>query len=394
MVAFQDLVDINQEAARAAASKLKSDVEKQDFHPLEAFGFFRRWEQSFIRDVIYTLIFNLMFAVFFTVMGLMSIRVNSVAQVLSIFGNNLIISNVIGFSFWAVLAGIGPLLTRVNKLGFFGIAFFYAVLGTLIVTASFFMLSQFPGYEGFSRWVFTTQQLISSFAISFVVSLVLASAWQRRVNELNAQITIADERARTNHAERAATQANLRALQAQIEPHFLFNTLANVTSLIHTRPDDAKFMLEEFIAYLRASLATTREQETTLGQEFVLMQRFLAVLKVRMGNRLQVRIDLPDELKSCVLPPMLIQPLIENAIKHGVEPKVEGGEILLAAKKQERMIVIEVTDTGMGFESSTSDGVGLQNVRERLEKLYDGKAMLSIEDNLPCGTKVIIRIPR
>jgi sensor histidine kinase YesM len=223
--------------------------------------------------------------------------------------------------------------------------------------------------------------------------LVLASAWRNRVNELTIQIAIADERARVTAAERATTQANLRALQAQIEPHFLFNTLANVTSLIHTRPDDAKHMLEEFIAYLRASLATTRENETTLAKEFVLMQSFLAVLQVRMGNRLVVRVELPDDLQQFVLPPMLIQPLVENAIKHGVEPKIEGGEILLKATRIGDVVAIEVTDTGMGFQNSTANGIGLQNVRERLDKLYDGKATLTIEDNLPSGTKITIRMP-
>ncbi|MCA3034927.1 MAG: sensor histidine kinase [Rhodocyclaceae bacterium] len=384
---------ISPEAARAAVAKLKFDIEGQNFHPLEVFPLFRRWPRSFVRNLVYTLVFNAMFAVFFTTMELISVRVKSVDQVLSIFGNNLVISNVIGFAFWGVMHGMGPLLRKVNASSFLAVALFYAVLGTFIVTGSFFLLSQFPGYEGISRWLFTTQQFISSFAISFVVSLVLASAWQNRVNELTIQIAIADERARVTAAERATTQANLRALQAQIEPHFLFNTLANVTSLIHTRPDDAKHMLEEFIAYLRASLATTRENETTLAKEFVLMQSFLAVLKVRMRNRLQVRVQLPDELQSFALPPMLIQPLVENAIKHGVEPKIEGGEILLKAIKVGDVVAIEVTDTGMGFQNSTSNGIGLKNVRERLDKLYDGKATLTIEDNVPSGTKITIRIP-
>jgi sensor histidine kinase YesM len=384
---------ISPEAARAAVAKLKFDIEGQNFHPLEVFPLFRRWPRSFVRNLVYTLIFNAMFGVFFTGMELISMRVKSVDQVLSIFGNNLVISNVIGFAFWGVMHGMGPLLRKVNASSFLAVALFYAVLGTFIVTGSFFLLSQFPGYEGISRWLFTTQQFISNFAISFVVSLVLASAWRNRVNELTIQIAIADERARVTAAERATTQANLRALQAQIEPHFLFNTLANVTSLIHTRPDDAKHMLEEFIAYLRASLATTRENETTLAKEFVLMQSFLAVLKVRMRNRLQVRVQLPDELQSFALPPMLIQPLVENAIKHGVEPKIEGGEILLKAIKVGDVVAIEVTDTGMGFQNSTSNGIGLKNVRERLDKLYDGKATLTIEDNVPSGTKITIRIP-
>ena len=230
-------------------------------------------------------------------------------------------------------------------------------------------------------------------AVSFIFALALAATQVSVGLVLQRQRRQAETRERALQLERELLASRLAVLQAQIEPHFLFNTLANVTSLIHTRPDDAKHMLEEFIGYLRASLATTRENETTLAKEFVLMQSFLSVLKVRMGNRLAVRVELPDDLQQFVLPPMLIQPLVENAIKHGVEPKIEGGEILLKAAKVGDAVAIEVTDTGLGFQNSTSNGIGLKNVRERLDKLYEGRATLTIEDNTPSGTKITIRIP-
>ena len=385
---------ISPAAARAAMAKIKHDVEGQHFHPLETISFFRRWPRSFVRNFVYTLIFNALFAIFFTMVGLFSVKVKSFGHLLDIFSNNLVISNVIGFAFWAVMHWMGPILRKVNASSFFTVALFYAILGMFVVTGSFFLLAQFPGYEGVKRWLFSTQQFFTSFFVSLVVSLVIAAIWRNRVDELGAQIAIAEERERTAAAERATTQANLRALQAQIEPHFLFNTLANVTSLIHTRPDDAKHMLEEFIGYLRASLATTRENETTLAKEFVLMQSFLAILKVRMGQRLSINVDLPDTLQDFAIPPMLIQPLIENAIKHGLEPKIEGGLIALSAMQQDGFVNIVVADTGLGFKNSTSDGIGLKNVRERLDKLFDGKASLSIEDNAPCGTKMTISIPQ
>jgi sensor histidine kinase YesM len=392
----QEFQPISPEAARAAVAKLKFDIEGQNFHPLEVFPLFRRWPRSFVRNLVYTLVFNAMFAVLFTVMALISMRVKSVDQVLAIFGNNLVISNIIGFAFWGVIGAIEriePFMRWVTQRGLFMTVLFYAFMGTFIVTGSFVVVSLIPGYSGIGKWLFTIPQLVSSFIISLIVSTVLGLLWQRRVNELAAQLILLAERERAESAQRAAVQANLRALQAQIEPHFLFNTLANVTSLIHTRPDAAKHMLEEFIAYLRVSLATTRENETTLAQEFVLMQRFLSVLKVRMGSRLQVRVELPVDLQSFVLPPMLIQPLVENAIKHGVEPKIDGGEIRLKAAKVGDAVAIEVADTGMGFQHSTSNGIGLKNVRERLDKLYEGKATLAIEDNVPSGTKITIRIP-
>jgi sensor histidine kinase YesM len=385
------------DALRRAEKRLQIESAQAHFHPLETIAFFRKWPRSFLRNLIYTLLFNAVFAAGFTLIGILGFLTSGrqvlLSDVPSAFANNLLISNVIGFSFWGVMELIGPVMRWVTARGLFAPVIFYTLLGTLIVTGSFYLVSFIPGYGGIGRWLFTVPQFVSSFIISLMISTVIGLIWQRRANELAAQITLAEERERTESAQRATVQANLRALQAQIEPHFLFNTLANVTSLIHTRPDDAKHMLEEFIAYLRASLATTRENETTLAKEFVLMQSFLAVLQVRMGNRLVVRVELPDDLQQFVLPPMLIQPLVENAIKHGVEPKIEGGEILLKATRIGDVVAIEVTDTGMGFQNSTANGIGLQNVRERLDKLYDGKATLTIEDNLPSGTKITIRMP-
>jgi LytS/YehU family sensor histidine kinase len=152
-------------------------------------------------------------------------------------------------------------------------------------------------------------------------------------------------------------------------------------------------MLEEFIAYLRSSLATTRESLTSISQEFSQMKNFLAILQVRMGTRLQTRFSLDDSVSGFKLPPMLIQPLVENAIKHGLEPKIDGGEIALSARQVGDVVEIEIADTGLGFQNATSSGIGLKNVRERLEKLYDGKARLDIQDNLPSGTKIIITLP-
>jgi hypothetical protein len=185
----------------------------------------------------------------------------------------------------------------------------------------------------------------------------------------------------------------LRALQSQIEPHFLFNTLANVVGLIHPAPDTAKLMLEKFIAYLRATLAVSRESSTTLGAEFALLKDYLAILQIRMGERLKVDAELPDALAALPLPPMLLQPLVENAIEHGLEPKVEGGTIRLAAQADGVRLVLEVRDDGTGFKGGNSDGIGLRNVRERLDKLYAGQATLAIEEPAAGGTRVVLTLP-
>ena len=185
----------------------------------------------------------------------------------------------------------------------------------------------------------------------------------------------------------------MRALQAQIEPHFLFNTLANVTSLIEPDPARAKHMLETFIRFLRASLAATRRSSTTLADEFALIGDFLEVLEVRMGERLQVAIDLPADLGAIEIPAMLLQPVVENAIRHGLEPKVEGGRIELRARREGGTLVLEVADTGVGFGEATAGGVGLANIRERLRLAHGDAARLSIRANAPQGTIVAIELP-
>jgi LytS/YehU family sensor histidine kinase len=281
-------------------------------------------------------------------------------------------------------------MRKINRQPFFVVALFYTVLGTLITTAAFIGLSHVPGYTAMQAWVATPRQLITSFILSLCISAVLTTIWQRRVGELQAQIELAEERERTESAQRAATEASLRALQAQIEPHFLFNTLANVTGLIHTQPDKAKLMLETFIAYLRATLATTRDQTTTLGAEFDMMKTFLIILQIRMGDRLKVRFDLPDDMRDVMVPPMLLQPLVENAIKHGLEPKIEGGEVSLAARRDGTRVAITVADTGLGFQNTMSNGIGLKNVRERVRQIYGDDGSVSIEENRPSGTRITI----
>ena len=384
---------MSQSAREKAEQQLKQLTESDHFHPLEAIDFFRRWPRSYLRNLIYTLIFNLLFAIGFTLLAYVFVRNIGIAEFPKIFGEYLVISNVIGFSFWIVFATLGPLMRLVNRQSFWVVTLFYTVLGTAIVTGSMWGFAFLTGRNGMLTWIGTREQLFTSFVISLVVSLILSLVWKRRAEELTAQIAFAEERERAEAAERTAAEAILRALQAQIEPHFLFNTLANVTSLIHAEPDKAKCMLEDFIAYLRATLASTREERTTLGSEFEMMRKFLSILQIRMGDRLRVRLNLPHELANATMPPMLLQPLIENAIRHGLEPKLEGGSIDLTAERQDDSLRISVLDTGLGFSNSLSNGIGLKNVRERIEKLFGSKGGVSIEENQPSGTRVVVTIP-
>ena len=193
--------------------------------------------------------------------------------------------------------------------------------------------------------------------------------------------------------EKNMLQARLQLMQAQVEPHFLFNTLANVVSLVDSDPAAAKRMLESFNRFLRASLAATRTESTTLGADAELIAAYLEVLQVRMGKRLAYRIEVPPELAGFALPPMLLQPVVENAIRHGLEPKIEGGEVALRAIGEPGRVRIEVADTGMGFAPTTRGGLGLANLRDRLRLLYGDRAELTIGENRPAGTVVTIALP-
>ena len=204
---------------------------------------------------------------------------------------------------------------------------------------------------------------------------------------------IKEEKTRSTDMEKENLSANLKVLQAQIEPHFLFNTLSNILSLIDTRPETGKSMLLDLTKYLRTSLSRTLPEKTTLSQEISMIKAYLDIHKIRMDERLNYKIDVPDNLWQHSFPPMLLQPLVENAIKHGLEPKVEGGEIVIRAIEENNFLKIEVADTGLGFSDLDQPGLGITNVRERLSLLFGEKGRLIIEENKPHGVRATIEVP-
>ena len=196
-------------------------------------------------------------------------------------------------------------------------------------------------------------------------------------------------------SERSVAEARLKLLQAQIEPHFLFNTLANLQALIGVDPKRAQDMLRHLDGYLRATLATTRKERDTLGEEFALLGSYLEILAIRMGPRLTYELELPQALAGVHLPPMLLQPLVENAIRHGLEPKVEGGKVRVAAREERGDLVLDIEDTGEGFGRGTAGGtgVGLAHVKERLAAVYGGSASMQSGDNPAGGVRITLRLP-
>ncbi|MCE4539366.1 histidine kinase [Pelomonas sp. P7] len=192
------------------------------------------------------------------------------------------------------------------------------------------------------------------------------------------------------------TEAQLKLLQGQIEPHFLFNTLANVQSLIDFDPERAKQMLERFTDYLRASLGQLRGDSTTLAQEFAMLEAYLALMQLRMGERLRVALSLPAELASVALPPLLAQPLVENAIHHGLEPQIAGGTVSVSARRVDGRLWIEVTDDGQGLDGPkrrSGNGVALDNIRARLTARFGPGALLELLPRDGGGTLARIQIP-
>ena len=194
--------------------------------------------------------------------------------------------------------------------------------------------------------------------------------------------------------EKELSEARLHLLHAQVEPHFLYNTLANAQLLTRSDPLRAEAMLGHLIQYLRRSLPNAEDEMSTLGTELERALAYLEILKIRMGERLNVQTDIPDELRATPLPAMMLQTLVENAIKHGLEPRTGGGTVWLRARRDDAGVAVTVADDGDGFNSKTSGtGIGLKNVRERLRLRYNGAANLSVAANFPRGVAATLTVP-
>ena len=193
---------------------------------------------------------------------------------------------------------------------------------------------------------------------------------------------------------RQVTEAKLSALQAQVEPHFLYNTLASVQALTEVDPQRANAMTGHLIQYLRNALPKMRESLSTVGQEVELVRAYLNILQMRMGDRLAFEISVAPGLESAPFPPLMLPSLVENAIKHGLEPQREGGKVAIAAEALDGKLRVTVADTGRGLSEAPGQGVGLANIRERLAALYGDAARLVIEANEPQGVRATLEVPR
>ncbi|MFC5547742.1 sensor histidine kinase [Massilia aerilata] len=364
-------------------------------HPLDMFALFRRWPASVWRNLVYTALWSsligLALTAFFVLMGARTTMSGP-----RLLGMTLLTSNTIGFLIHFALAALRKAFPAAWARRSWAMRACQvllieacAVLGFTVPDA---LLRGADPVSALLRDGALAPMLPMGLVITALTMTILAVNERRFVRETEAAL----QQQKIAEAGRLLAEARLRTLQAQIEPHFLYNTLANVVSLIGSEPDRAKHMLERLIDFLRASLSASRAEQASLGAELDLAGAYLDLLAVRMGARLRWRIEAGADCRDVKIAPMLIQPLVENAVMHGIEPKVDGGEIVVRAACGEGLLRIEVSDDGMGLGLAPprpGGGVGLANLRERLRSLHGPGAQLQLLENQPAGVTSRLLLP-
>ena len=303
------------------------------------------------------------------------------------FRDTYIIANAIGFSIWGAF--------ELLRLLFGAAQTSPLILAPLAVPIGFVVGSKLAAAIGtkdlisFHDPAHPWRLLVGSLLVSICATGVFIVYWRAETYRADLQT----ERRRAAEAQQSELSAKLALLQAQIEPHFLFNTLANAQSVIESDPQTAKRILDNLNQYLRVSLGRTRRASSTLADEIGVITALLAISALRLGDRLRYSIDVPEPLKAAELPPLLLQPLVENALKHGIDPAVNGGEIHMEAREEDNSLCLRVTDTGVGLNASSPEGVGLANVRARLNSLYGDRGRLALYNNAPHGVIAEITMP-
>jgi signal transduction histidine kinase len=299
---------------------------------------------------------------------------------------NLVVAYCIGLTILALIAGVRCTVMQrfrgragLRFVIYFALVTAGAIIGELL-SQVFVHQPQNPLQESYV-WV-----------VAIVFSLVAASmalfinfSW----------VQLARSKRDVERAERAAIEAQLRALQAQIEPHFLFNTLANLDALIAVDTAKARNLLANLIRYLRAALTHARSEAATLQTEVELLKAYLGIMALRLPNRLTTEFNCDPDCLRLKFPAMLLQPLVENAITHGIEPAGEGGTIRISVHCTSDTLKLWVDDTGIGLGNAhtAGTGAGIQNIRARLQSLFGSSARLILEPGMPCGTHAAIEVP-
>ncbi len=332
--------------------------------------------KAFLTELLLTVLFNTLIALFVNLLIEKSFKIS------------FIYSQAIGLSIFLTSHGLARLrrLSKPNTIilviaiplgGFIGVTIANEIIGYDFKL----LIAEYPALP------------LILFSCTLVFGTIVSYYLYARSTIAENKIALREAALQQLAAEKQLTETHLKLLQAQIEPHFLFNTLSNILSLIDDEPQQAKTMLENLTQYLRASLKRTRQEQTTLGDELELLHTYLNIYTIRMGERLRYRIEVPKTLHALSLPPLLLQPLVENAIKHGLAPQLEGGTIHISAFAKKDRLDISIVDTGKGFQEQQGTGMGLNNVKARLQAIYGNQAKIIIRQNTPCGVQVNLSIP-
>lgn len=297
---------------------------------------------------------------------------------------------VVGFTIMFAVTAAGNLTLRwiprpVAQLIAVALA---SVVGTVFVVLvkGRSLADTFAEWEGISRFSVT-----ATLGVVFGGLVTLFLIFRERDARVKATVLKA-EAERSSLARRVA-EAQLALMQAQVEPHFLFNTLANVRYLVENEPASALRMLDHLIEYLKAALPQMRESASTLGKEIELVRAYLNIQQIRMGERLSFDFRVPDALLARAFPPAMAITLVENAIRHGVEQCCDCVDVTVKAEVDAGRLRLTVADTGDGMKAETGRGIGLINLRTRLAEMFGDAGRLVIEDNLPKGVRASIEIP-
>ena len=333
------------------------------------------------------------------------------------------------FAIWAVFALVSKL--ALASIGWFGAFMLTGVLLislTLALTGAWFGPSRFKiGLKSLAVWLgvaitgavvggiaaklalagslstvldqfvrVAPQILIGGLVTGLVYAVLMVSIVQYRRTQLQRNNTDLARLAQQERMRRQLADARLKLMQAQVEPHFLFNTLASVQQLAENKAPEAAQLTAQLITFLRAGLASLREDTTTLAREFKAIEAYLTIMQTRMHDRLQFELDLPAELRETSIPPAMLISLVENAIKHGLEPHPDGGKLRVMARLEDARLRLTVADTGLGpgaGAATAGGGVGLDNIRQRLRAIFANDARLIVSGNLPQGFVAVIDMP-
>lgn len=365
---------------------------RRSFHPLEMIPFFSRWAPGPLRDFVYSFIFNTLIAVVFTALAtLFSDSVDLGRQ----FFVTFVFAQCIGYTIYLIFLVLDAVVAVETRRKAPVRWSYFTVIPVVGCFVGYWVATVVLGFRDTRAEMFTPRGVISILTVALIIAGILIAIFVPRERAARSQARAAAGEARANAAEHEAALARLQLLEAQVEPHFLYNTLAHVVSLVDREPALAKRMLHRLIDLLRAT-ASSAQRSSTLGTQLELLRAYLDLIALRMGPRLAWSIDAPPELAALAIPPMLLQPVVENAIKHGLEPSIAGGRVDVSARRDGSTLVLTVADTGLGVSptrSADSSGLGLANLRARLSTLFGEAAVLRIADNAPTGTRVTITLP-